>query len=124
VDWDDLWEDLVGVAKTLDVQSLGLDVNAPAMHECYVARWTNPATIPEEYLWRLEIPVFGGHGVPIGRLTVAGRRHDDQPLTDTLLTLTKIVETAENRATEMTAPAKPAPEPLAAPTDDAVTARV
>jgi len=106
VDWDEMWDDLVCVAKSLGVQSLGLDVNAPAMHESYVARWKHPAPAPEEYLWRLEIPLFGSHGTPLGRLTVAGRRDDDQPLTDTILTLTKIVETAEYHATEMTAPPK------------------
>jgi UDP-GlcNAc:undecaprenyl-phosphate GlcNAc-1-phosphate transferase len=121
-DWDDVWEDLVGVAAAMNLQSLSLDVNAPAMHENYLAHWTNPAPASDEHLWRLEIPLFGGSGVPIGRLTVAGQRNDDQPLADTLLTLTKIVETAELRAAEVTAPPKvePATPPAPAEAADAV----
>jgi UDP-GlcNAc:undecaprenyl-phosphate GlcNAc-1-phosphate transferase len=124
-DWDDVWEDIVGVAAELNLQSLSLDVNAPAMHENYHARWTNPASAPDDNLWRLEIPLFGGRGVPIGRLAVAGRRDDDQPLADTLLTLTKIVETAELRAAEATAPkAEPAVPPAPAEDKDAVATGV
>jgi UDP-GlcNAc:undecaprenyl-phosphate GlcNAc-1-phosphate transferase len=128
MDWDEMWEDLVAVAKAMNVQSLYLDVNAPAMHESYVARWNNPSFVREVYLWRLEIPLFGSHGVPIGRLTVSGLRDDDQPLADTLLTLTKIVETAEILTNEVmpavTKPALSTPDATPAPSTGTASAGV
>jgi UDP-GlcNAc:undecaprenyl-phosphate GlcNAc-1-phosphate transferase len=111
-DWDEVWDDLIGVAAALKLQSLCLDVNAPAMHEDYNARWTNPASAHDAVVWRLEIPLFGPGEVPIGRLTVSGER-DGQPLSDALLTLTKIVETAEVCAAEAIA-SKPLVAPPAA----------
>ncbi len=121
-----MWEDLTGVAYRLNFQTVCLDVNAPAMHENYHARWDRPNGPPEMYLWRLEIPLFIDK-LPIGRLAVAAER-DDQSLTDALLVLIKIVELAEIRAAEVTgskemtvlsqpvSPAKPAvpigPEPV------------
>src|SRR5262249_38623496 len=74
-DWDQVWEDLTGVADRLNFQTICLDVNAPAMHENYHARWDRPTSPPETYLWRLEIPLFI-NGVPIGRLAVAAERDD------------------------------------------------
>jgi UDP-GlcNAc:undecaprenyl-phosphate GlcNAc-1-phosphate transferase len=111
-DWDDVWDDLTGVAERLNVQTLCLDVNAPAMHENYHARWDRPGSPPETYLLRLEIPLFA-HGVPIGRLAVASRRAD-LSLTDDLGVLVKIVEVAETRAAEAATPSPdmpPAPKP-------------
>ncbi len=101
--WSMVWEDLVGVAEALNLQTLCLDVNAPALHESYLGQWHSPVAVPADHLWRLEIPLLGPGGIPIGRLTVAGKR-DEQPLLDTLMTLTKIVETAEICATEGTNP--------------------
>jgi UDP-GlcNAc:undecaprenyl-phosphate GlcNAc-1-phosphate transferase len=107
-DWDDVWQDLTGCAGPLNLQTVCLDVNAPALHENYHARWDRAgAGFPETHLWRVEIPLFG-HGQPIGRLAIAGSR-DDEPITDKLLTVAKIIETAEVRASEVTAP--PAAQP-------------
>jgi UDP-GlcNAc:undecaprenyl-phosphate GlcNAc-1-phosphate transferase len=99
-DWDDVWEDLTGVAGRLNFQTICLDVNAPALHENYHARWDRPGGPPEMYLWRLEIPLFVNR-VPIGRLTVAAER-GGECLADALLVLVKIVEVAEIRAAEVT----------------------
>jgi UDP-GlcNAc:undecaprenyl-phosphate GlcNAc-1-phosphate transferase len=99
-DWDLVWEDLTNVAYRLNFQTVCLDVNAPAMHENYHARWDRPNGPPETYLWRLEVPLFINK-LPIGRLAVAAER-DDQSLTDALLVLIKIVEVAEIRAAEVT----------------------
>jgi hypothetical protein len=106
----------------LNVQTLCLDVNAPAMYESYHARWDRAEAIPEGYLCRLEIPLFG-HGLPIGRLTVTLGRLDDQPLTDTLQLLAKIIETAEVRTATVTAPLSSA-RPVAPPLPPQVTAPV
>lgn len=120
--WEHVWEDLTGCAPALNVQTLCLDVNAPAMYESYHARWDRAEAIPEGYLCRLEIPLFG-HGLPIGRLTVTLGRLDDQPLTDTLQLLAKIIETAEVRTATVTAPLSSA-RPVAPPLPPQVTAPV
>ena len=112
--WDDVWEDLTGCAEQLNLQSVGLDVNAPALHENFHAQWERADDrVPALHLWRLEIPLFG-NGDVIGRLSVAGGR-DDEPMADKLMTLTKIIETAEVGAAEATrAPSQPAaPVPAA-----------
>jgi UDP-GlcNAc:undecaprenyl-phosphate GlcNAc-1-phosphate transferase len=112
-DWDEVWRDLTGCARRMNLQTVCLDVNAPALHENYHARWDRSGSrFPETHLWRFEIPLFG-RGQPIGRLLVVGVR-DDGPVIDDLLTLAKIVETAEVRAAEVTAPARAAqPAPTA-----------
>ena len=38
-DWNELWRDLTGSAQELGLKTMTLDVNAPAMHEGYHARW-------------------------------------------------------------------------------------
>jgi UDP-GlcNAc:undecaprenyl-phosphate GlcNAc-1-phosphate transferase len=117
-DWDEVWQDLTGCAGAMNLQTVCLDVNAPALQENYHARWDRAGPgFPETHLWRVEIPLFG-HGQPIGRLAIAGGR-DDEPITDKLLTVAKIIETAEVRASEITTQA-PAP---AAPADRAPTER-
>jgi UDP-GlcNAc:undecaprenyl-phosphate GlcNAc-1-phosphate transferase len=100
-DWEYLWKDLVGEAERLNCQMLCLDVNAPAMHENYHARWDRAGGAPRSHQWRLEIPLFS-NGAVIGRLTVAAGR-DDQPLADSILVLIRIVEVAELRAAEVAA---------------------
>lgn len=101
-DWDQVWQDLTGCAAQLNLQTVGLDVNAPVLHENYHARWDRTdrtGSLPAEaHLWRLEIPLFS-HGTPIGRLTVTGGR-DDEPISDKMTILSKIIETAEVRAAE------------------------
>jgi UDP-GlcNAc:undecaprenyl-phosphate GlcNAc-1-phosphate transferase len=129
-DWDHVWEDLTGVAHRLNFQTICLDVNAPAMHENYHARWDQPGGPPAAFLWRLEVPLFI-KGTPIGRLSVSAER-DDQSLVDVLQILVKIVEVAEVRAAEVAdAPTKslPALTKLSSPAksvapEPAVAARV
>jgi UDP-GlcNAc:undecaprenyl-phosphate GlcNAc-1-phosphate transferase len=98
-DWDLVWEDLTGMAGRLNFQTICLDVNAPAMHENYHARWDQPGGPESAYLWRLEIPLFM-NGTPIGRLSVSAER-DEHCLSDALQVLVKIVEVAEARAAEV-----------------------
>ncbi len=97
-DWDQVWEDLTGVADRLNLQTIGLDVNAPAMHENYHARWDRPAGPSEASLWKLEIPLLVT-GIPIGRMSVSAERVD-QSISETLEVLVKMVEQAEIRAAE------------------------
>jgi UDP-GlcNAc:undecaprenyl-phosphate GlcNAc-1-phosphate transferase len=117
-DWDEVWQDLTGCAGRLGLQTVWLDVNAPAVHESFHARWDRSGVRPPEgHLWRVEIPLFSA-GRPVGRLTVVGGR-DEEPITDKLLTVAKIIEVAEVRVAEVTSPARMAgsvavkPEPVA-----------
>jgi UDP-GlcNAc:undecaprenyl-phosphate GlcNAc-1-phosphate transferase len=121
-DWDHVWEDLTGVADRLNLQTIGLDVNAPAMHENYHARWDRPGGRSEAFLWRLEIPLLM-NGLPIGRLAVSAER-DDQSIADALEVLVKMVEQAEIRAAEVAtiSPATPTTKPFV--TEPSVPARV
>ena len=104
-DWDQVWEDLTGVADRLNLQTIGLDVNAPAMHENYHARWDRPAGPSEAFLWRLEIPLLVT-GIPIGRMSVSAERVD-QSIADALEVLVKMVEMAEIRAADIAMMPKP-----------------
>ena len=42
-DWTKLWEQLTARALQLNLRSVRLDVNAPAVHEAYHATWQSPA---------------------------------------------------------------------------------
>jgi UDP-GlcNAc:undecaprenyl-phosphate GlcNAc-1-phosphate transferase len=120
-DWDEVWQDLTGCAGPMNLQTVYLDVNAPALQEDYHARWDRAGPgFPETHLWRVEIPLFG-NGQPIGRLLISGGR-DDEPIADKLLTVAKIIETAEVRAAEVTARAPATPK--AAPAQQPDTAPV
>ena len=129
-DWDLVWEDLTGIAGGLNFQTICLDVNAPAMHENYHARWDQPGGPAPAFLWRLEIPLFI-NGVPIGRLSVSAER-DEHSLSDALHVLVKIVEVAEARAAEATVrptpvvpvPVGPRPKNKSISPEPAVAARV
>ena len=115
-DWDQVWQELTESADEMNLYSLCLDVNAPALHENYHARWDRRGpTQPDGFAWRLELPLFG-NGQLLGRVTVAGSR-DGTPLTDTLVTLAKIIEGAEARATVLTTPqtTPPSLEPRPSP---------
>jgi UDP-GlcNAc:undecaprenyl-phosphate GlcNAc-1-phosphate transferase len=101
-DWDIVWEDLVEAAWGQNLQAVALDVNAPALHENYHARWDRAGPgVPETHQWRVEIPLFS-HGQPIGRLAVTGCR-DEVWIGDKLQVLTHAIAAAEVRAGELTA---------------------
>lgn len=95
-DWKRAWSAVTACAGALNLRSLCLDVNAPALHEDYHARWScrreqgeNPG------LWSAEIPLMVG-GQAAGRVEVTGHR-DDQPVWEKIAILTKLVEGIEER---------------------------
>jgi len=121
IDWDQVWHDITDRADDMQLYSLCLDVNAPALHENYHARWDRRGpSQPEGYTWRLELPLFGS-GHLLGRVTVSGSR-DGTSLTDTLMTLASIIEGVEARATVLTTPVHGTPALPIAPHPTAVTA--
>jgi UDP-GlcNAc:undecaprenyl-phosphate GlcNAc-1-phosphate transferase len=76
-DWGELWSRLTDCAARLDLRSVSLDVNAPAIQEGYHAVWSRGEAAEddpgEQGLWRAEIPLAAcGHTV--GRVEIAGRR--------------------------------------------------
>ncbi|HKI37794.1 MAG TPA: MraY family glycosyltransferase [Gemmataceae bacterium] len=74
-DWGEFWSRLTECAARLDLRSLSLDVNAPAIQEGYNAVWSRGAGHDDaqdgEGLWRAEIPLRAC-GQTVGRVEVTG----------------------------------------------------
>jgi UDP-GlcNAc:undecaprenyl-phosphate GlcNAc-1-phosphate transferase len=96
--WGVLWRDLVATAQRLGLDSICLDVNAPAWHENFHARWYRNDDTPCVPQWRLEVPLLF-HDHPWGRLIVSVRRNG-QSLKEPLRSLVTLIETAEQRAAD------------------------
>lgn len=111
-DWAELWDQIARQAEDLNLNSVCLDVNAPAWHEGYHRRWTR-ARIPGDKLsvWQVELPLLG-QGHLIGRLIVSGSR-DRECIAEKLVVLSKIVERAETLASKICEPAVLASRPFA-----------
>jgi hypothetical protein len=72
--WEELWRNIISVAEQLQLKTVCLDVNAPALHEGYHARWGRlDSDIETPTYWRTEIPLVT-NGQVVGRLEVVGRR--------------------------------------------------
>lgn len=110
-DWDRVWADLVGAARRLRLHSLCLDVNAPAFHENYHARWSAPVAVPDDSFLRLDIPLLGAGCGSLGRLAV-GVARDERSLAEVLHGLAQLVQVVEARAEALT---NPHPEPPTVP---------
>jgi UDP-GlcNAc:undecaprenyl-phosphate GlcNAc-1-phosphate transferase len=72
--WEVLWETLTESAEKLRLSRVHLDVNAPALHESYVATWTHAGARDLERCWRLELPLSVGD-LQVGHLDIRGRRN-------------------------------------------------
>jgi UDP-GlcNAc:undecaprenyl-phosphate GlcNAc-1-phosphate transferase len=100
--WDGIWLRLTEAGEGLRLRGLQLDVNLPAIHEGYHARWQRfGATGNEAALWRAEVPLFMGDQV-IGRLTAVGCR-DGGSAWHKLARLATIVAQAEEEASVLAA---------------------
>ena len=71
--WDRIWSDLIREAEASGLRAVHLDVNAPALHECFHARWQVPKTSIEfrQAACRIELPLSVGL-THIGQLELAG----------------------------------------------------
>jgi UDP-GlcNAc:undecaprenyl-phosphate/decaprenyl-phosphate GlcNAc-1-phosphate transferase len=112
--WNEIWLRLTAAAEGLRLRGLQLDVNLPAIHEGYHARWQRFGTGNNEAaLWRAEVPLFMGDQV-IGRLTAVGCR-DGGSAWYKLARLATIADQAEQEASVLAAgarlpsPSRPAP---------------
>lgn len=114
-DWESLWTSLTGMAEELSLKTLTLDVNAPAIHEGYHARWERTMTDLSETpgFWRAETPLIV-RGQVVGRLDVVGLR-DEESAWPKLAALAKVVETIEATIEQLMPVSEPARAPLAAP---------
>ena len=75
--WDELWVHLVKRAGQLELVSMCLDVNAPAIHEGYYAFWESfgYSTGEDRGGWLAEIPLESW-GPVVGRVVLKGRQLD------------------------------------------------
>jgi len=99
-DWRQLWRQMTEHALRLNLQSVRLDVNAPALHEGYHARWDRPHVETEcQDYWYTLIPLTAG-GQNVGRLEIRGLR-DEVPVCDRILQVARLVEEFEKAASLM-----------------------
>jgi UDP-GlcNAc:undecaprenyl-phosphate GlcNAc-1-phosphate transferase len=100
-DWKDLWRQVTARAEQLQLRAVCLDVNVPALHEGYHARWGRvPADAETRSFWRAEIPL-AVHGQIVGRLEFAGL-HAGAPVGEKLAEVLKVVEEVESALTRLT----------------------
>jgi UDP-GlcNAc:undecaprenyl-phosphate GlcNAc-1-phosphate transferase len=71
--WDTLWSALTEFADKLNLHSIRLDINLPAVHEGFHGLWRRQHHRNPDDLWRTEIPLFSGDRL-VGRLTASGER--------------------------------------------------
>ena len=116
LNWNKLWCGVKELSEPLNLKTIRLDLNVPALHEGYHACWEHwTREVEERIVWRAEIPLEVHHQV-IGRLEVVGY-HDDQPFGQKILTLAKFVHGFETTATILTHDAweSTCPEPAQIP---------
>jgi UDP-GlcNAc:undecaprenyl-phosphate GlcNAc-1-phosphate transferase len=89
--WNELWDGLKATALEWNIDRLCLNVNAPALHEAYHARWDrSPDEGEVPTLWRAEIPLTA-RGQQVGCLEVAGPP-DQQPVWKKIARFTEVLE--------------------------------
>ncbi len=103
-DWAELWNQITGQAEELNLASVCLDVNAPVWHEGYHRRWARHGHDGDALsTWRVELPLLS-HGQLLGRLSVSGLR-DGECIARKLVALSRILQRAEEFASEICRPA-------------------
>jgi UDP-GlcNAc:undecaprenyl-phosphate GlcNAc-1-phosphate transferase len=109
--WNELWRELTRSATDMKLKTLTLDVNAPAIHEGFHARWERVHKEHSEVpgFWRVEIPLTV-QGQTVGRLDVIGLRDEESAWTK-LAVLAKIVDDIEQVIAALLA-AKDVPDAL------------
>lgn len=101
LDWGKLWTTILAWSEPLNLRTVRLDVNAPAISEGYHARFDRPqADLEETAVWQAEIPLVA-RGQVLGRLEVIGYQ-DGDTVSERLATLAKLVQTFEKGALNLT----------------------
>jgi UDP-GlcNAc:undecaprenyl-phosphate GlcNAc-1-phosphate transferase len=94
--WADPWAKLTHLAETMELKTMRLDINAPALHESYYASWENPSDDDSEAgeaSWNVSIPLTW-QGQTVGRLEVSGGR-EGMPVWKKIAMLTERVDELE-----------------------------
>ena len=93
--WCGLWKDLTSSADRLKLRSISLDVNSPAHHEGYHARWCRPSVKfgEEPNCWSAVI-LLSAWGQTIGQVAVTGHP-DTVPVWRKLAELTHLTDGIE-----------------------------
>lgn len=93
--WEVIWETLTESADKLHLVRVHLDVNAPALHESYIATWTQPEYRRDGRYWRLDLPLSVGD-MQVGHLDVRGHLNDGAGL-DEITSLLDLLEPFQAR---------------------------
>jgi len=100
-DWEEVWAKVTACAHELQLKSVRLDVNLPALHEGYHARWESPGEIEEDQVvWRTSIPLTA-QGQNFGSLELTGLR-DEEPVWDKIARMARIIDSIEQAAGSLT----------------------
>src|SRR5262249_37077755 len=93
-DWQELWQTVTDTANQLNLLSVRLNVNIPAIHEGYHARWDRLFSPSETtQVWKADIPV-SLHDQMVGRLEITGLV-DRDAVWEKIAILSKIAEDIE-----------------------------
>lgn len=98
--WDDIWEQLKQSAELLELTSVKLDVNLPALHEGYHAAWQRSEAGVEDESWTTDLPILV-KGRRIGRLEISGTRYPDGSVYGWLGQLAELLDSVELRIGEL-----------------------
>jgi UDP-GlcNAc:undecaprenyl-phosphate GlcNAc-1-phosphate transferase len=99
-DWKELWARLTAHALELNLKSVRLDVNAPAIQEGYHARWDRHHDEGESSeVWRAEMPLSAA-GQSVGRLEITGLRSDGFAW-NTMAAVARLVEEIESAVSDL-----------------------
>ncbi len=95
--WGLFWRRLTGYADRLKLRSISLDVNSPAHHEGYHARWCRPAVkLGEEPNCWSAVILLTAWGQTIGQVAVTGHPDAAVPVWQKLADLTEITDGIES----------------------------
>jgi UDP-GlcNAc:undecaprenyl-phosphate GlcNAc-1-phosphate transferase len=101
LDWETLWVLVIGHAEELNLCSVRLDVNAPAINERYHARWDRGHDESEEdATWQAQIPLMM-QGRVVAHIHVRGGR-DDNPIGQRIGVLAGLVKDFEDQIAHLT----------------------
>jgi UDP-GlcNAc:undecaprenyl-phosphate GlcNAc-1-phosphate transferase len=88
--WSKLLDTVSTRAIDLNLQSVGLDVRAPVIHEEYHGHWERFDAEVKDVLWRVELPLEVG-GRDAARLLITGRV-DSEQIWSKLAAITELIE--------------------------------
>jgi UDP-GlcNAc:undecaprenyl-phosphate GlcNAc-1-phosphate transferase len=94
-EWSEFWKRFTAAADRLKLRSISLDVNSPAHHEGYHARWCRPTDKfgEETNCWSAVIPLIAW-GQTIGQVAVTGHP-DTKPVWQKVAELSAITDGIE-----------------------------